>query len=101
MHIHKNDKVKINIGKDKGKTGKVLSVRTKEGKILLEGLNMFKKHVRPKRQGEKGQIVEVPRPVDISNVMLVCSTCGESTRVGFREEGGKKTRYCKKCNALI
>ncbi|MEK7194011.1 MAG: 50S ribosomal protein L24 [Patescibacteria group bacterium] len=101
MKIKKNDTVKIIAGKDKNKTGKVLKVLSAKGKILIEGLNLYKKHVRPKRQGEKGQVVLVPRPIDASNVMLVCSGCGKAARVGFRLEGKNKIRYCKNCRAKI
>lgn len=101
MRIRKNDTIKIITGKDKGKTGKVLKVLLKKNKILIEGLNLYKKHVRPKRQGEKGEIVLVPRPIDASNIMLVCSSCNRAVRVGYRFEGEIKVRYCKKCKAKI
>ncbi len=101
MKIHKGDTIKIITGKDRGKTGKLLKVFPLKNKILIEGLNIYKKHVRPKQQGEKGQTVLVPRPIDISNVMLVCPSCGQAARVGYRLEAGSKKRYCRKCNALI
>ena len=99
MHIHKGDQVKILVGKDRGKTGKVLRVFPEDERVLIEGLNLFKKRVRPKRQGQKGEIVSIPRPLHASSVQLVCSSCKKPSRVGFREEGGKKVRYCKKCGA--
>src|SRR3989344_6644357 len=98
MKIKKGDNIKIIKGKDKGKTGKVLRVLNKENKILAEGLNIFKKHSRPKKQGEKGEIVQVNRPIDVSNAMIVCSACGKTTRVGYRMNNDKKERFCKKCN---
>ena len=101
MKYKKGDTVKIIIGKDKGKTGKIMKSLPKDEKVLIEGLNLYKKHSRPKTQGEKGQVVTVPRPIHISNVALVCSSCGNSTRVGYRFESGTKKRYCKKCNADI
>lgn len=101
MNIHKGDTVKIITGKDKNKTGKVMKVFPKKSRVLVEGLNLYKKHVRPKSQGEKGQTVMVPRPLNVSNVMLVCSVCSQPTRVGFRKEGDNKVRYCKKCSAAI
>lgn len=101
MRIRKNDTVKIIVGKDKGKTGKVLNVLLKENKILIEGLNLYKKNVKPKKQGEKGQIISMPRPINVSNVMIVCPSCGNSTRVGFRFENENKIRYCKKCKVKI
>jgi len=101
MKIKKGDTVKILIGKDNGKTGKVLVVDAKNKKVLVEGLNMFKKHQKPKRQGEKGEIISVARPMNASNVLLVCPRCGQSTRVGYKMEGGKKLRTCKKCKSTI
>lgn len=97
MRIKKGDTVKILTGKDKGKSGKVIKVSLKDGKVTVEGLNLYKKHVRPKRQGEKGEIVQVVRPINVSNVTLVCPHCNKATRVGHRYENDTKTRYCKKC----
>lgn len=101
MKIHKNDTIKIITGKDKGRVGKVLKVFPKKGSILIEGLNLYKKHVRPKKQGEKGEIISVPRPINISNAMLICKGCGKSVRVGQRFEKDKKIRICKQCKAII
>lgn len=86
------------IGKDRLKRGKVLRVFPKNGRVVVEGLNLVKRHQRSRRQGQKGQIVSVPRAVDISNLMLVCKSCGKAARTGFKIlEGGKKVRVCKKC----
>ena len=101
MKIHKGDTIKIIIGKDSGKTGKVLKVIPKKDKILIEGLNLFKKHVRPKKTGEKGQTILVPRPINVSNAMILCASCGRPVKIGYRLEGGKKERICKKCKAKI
>lgn len=101
MKIRKNDTIKILVGKDKNKTGKVLKVSPKENKVLIEGLNLYKKHVRPKKQGEKGQVVSLPRPINVSNVAIVCSSCGRAARIGYKVEGNNKTRVCKKCGAII
>jgi len=101
MKIKKNDTVKIMVGKDKGKTGKILNISLKENKILVEGLNLYKKHVKPKKQGEKGQIISMSRPINISNVMIICPSCGSSAKVGFRFENENKIRYCKKCEVKI
>jgi len=101
MKIHKGDTVEITVGKDSGKTGKVLKIDSKKNKIVVEGLNLAKKHRRPKRQGEKGEIVTVARPLDASKVMLICSNCKKITRVGYEFIGGKKTRYCKKCKTAV
>ncbi len=101
MKLKKGDTVKFLIGKDRGKTGKVLRVDTKEGMVLVEGLHMFKKHVRPKRQGDKGEVVSLARPVNASNVMLVCPSCHAATRIGRKISDGGKSRICKKCKATI
>lgn len=101
MKIKKNDLVKMTAGKDSGKTGKVLAVSPEYGKIVVEGLNMIKKHVKARREGQKGQRVEIARRVDISNVSLVCPKCGKTTRVGYKQEGKKKIRVCKKCSSEI
>jgi large subunit ribosomal protein L24 len=101
MKIKKNDTIKILTGKDAGKTGKVLRAYPTENKIIAEGLNLIKKHKRPRREGEKGQRVELPRKFSVSNVMLVCPKCGKTTRVGYKKEGEKKVRICKKCEGEI
>ncbi|MBN2197817.1 50S ribosomal protein L24 [Candidatus Wolfebacteria bacterium] len=101
MKMKKGDIVKITTGKDKGKTGKILKTLIKKDKILIEGLNLYKKHVRPKREGEKGQMVSVPRPIDISNTALICSSCNQATKIGHRFENKKKVRFCKKCKTTI
>lgn len=88
-------------GKDSGKTGKVLRVLPDEKKIIVEGLNMLKKHNKPRKEGEKGQRIEMPRKIDVSNAMIVCPKCSAATRVGFKAEGEKKVRVCKKCKAEI
>lgn len=97
MKIRKGDTVLIISGKDRGKTGKVLRVLPKERRVVVEGVNFRKKHTRPKRAGEKGQVVALPAPVDLSNVKLICSACGKATRVGYKVAGERKYRVCKKC----
>lgn len=101
MKIKKGDTVLITKGKDGGKSGKVALVIPSSGKLVIYGLNQFKKSVKPKKQGEKGQIISVARPFSASNVLLVCPSCGKGSRVGFKTEGGKKVRVCKKCNGSI
>jgi len=101
MKIKKGDNVLIITGKDKGRTGKIMRALPKEGKVLIEGINLKKKHARPKRQGEKGQIVQVPAAIDVSNVKLICSKCGKATRIGFKIEKENKQRICKKCGQII
>lgn len=101
MKIKKGDNVLIIKGKDRGKVGKVIKALPKENKVVIEGLNLIKKHIKPRRQGEKGKIVEIPRPISISNVKLICSNCNKPTRVGYKFENETKYRYCKKCKQLI
>ena len=99
--IKKNDQVKIITGKDKGKAGKVLHVFPAEGKILVEGLNLVKKYRRPRKEGEKGQRIEVPGKLNVSNAMLVCPKCGKTARIGFKMTNSGKVRTCKQCQAEI
>ncbi|PIR73217.1 MAG: 50S ribosomal protein L24 [Candidatus Moranbacteria bacterium CG10_big_fil_rev_8_21_14_0_10_35_21] len=101
MKIKKGDQVKMLAGKDRGKIGKVLTIFPVEEKLTVEGLNLMKKHVRPKKEGEKGQIVEIPRRVDSSNVMVVCPKCGKNSRIGLRQSKSGKLRICKKCQTEL
>lgn len=108
MKIKKGDTVLVISGKDRGRKGKVLEVLISEGRILVEGLNLRKKHVKPKKQGEKGQIVQLPGPMVSSDVKVICSKCLKPARVGYKIEGlpagrhGKnKYRICKKCNQAM
>lgn len=107
MKIKKGDKVKILAGKDSGKTGKVLQVFPKEGRASIEGLNILIKHLRPQKRGEKGQRIEFPALVDISNLILICPKCGKSSRVSYKtvkaegDSKSRKFRTCKKCGETI
>jgi len=97
MKIHKNDQVLITKGKDRGKRGKVLDVFPKEERIVVEGVNIRKKNAKPKRTGEKGQVIHVPAPLSVANAVLICPKCGQPTRVGCKILEKKKYRLCKKC----
>ena len=99
MNIKKNDNVIMLSGKDRGKSGKVLHVYPEDNKVRVEGLNMLKKHQRPKQQGQKGQIISMERRVASSAVQVVCPQCGNPTRIGHAKQGDVKTRVCKKCKA--
>ena len=101
MKVKQGDNVLIIAGKDKSRTGKIIKAFPKESKILVEGINLKKKHVRPKREGEKGQIVEIPAVLDISNVKIICPKCGKATRVGYKIEKDIKNRICKACKQVI
>ena len=101
MKLKKGDTVLIISGKDKGKKGKILRVLPKSGKVVAEGIFIIKKHVRPKRQGEKGQRIEIPAPIDVSNAKLVCPKCNKAVRIGYKLTEKKKYRVCKKCSQEI
>jgi large subunit ribosomal protein L24 len=101
MKIKKGDNVKILSGKDRGKTGVVLKAMPASDKIMIDGLNVFKKRSKPRKQGEKGQIVAVSRPMPASKVMIICPNCKMPSRIGGRIEGNRNVRYCKKCQATI
>ena len=101
MKIKKGDNVKVISGKDRLKTGTVVLASPDGARITVDNLNMFKKRSKPKKQGEKGQMVLVPRPLNVSKVMLICPNCKNPTRVGYRVEGSRKVRYCKKCKSNI
>jgi len=99
MKIKKDDLVLIVKGKDRGKKGKIIKSIPKENRVIVEGINLVKKHLKPKRGGEKGQIIEKPQPLYVSNVKLICPICKKPTRVGYTLENNKKKRMCKKCKA--
>jgi len=111
VKLKKGDNVIMLGGKDRGKTGKVsvvFSVRqrlikgaSEESKVVVEGLNLIKKHVRARKQGQKGQIISKERSVSVSSVALICKSCGKQTRVGYKITGESKARVCKKCGAEV
>jgi len=101
MKIKKNDQVLIISGKDQGKKGKVLEVFPSAEKIMVENINLVKKHRKPRRQGEKGQMIEIAKPLSVSNVKLICPKCSEATRVGYKVIEKEKFRICKKCGQEI
>ena len=101
MKLKKGDNVKIISGKDRGKIGKITLALPKEGKIVVEGVNIKKRHLRPRKQGQKGQVIQISAPFSVSNAMIVCPNCKKTTRIGKKEAGSKKSRICKKCNADI
>lgn len=97
MNIKKGDIVIIKTGKDLGKKGKVLRTQPMIEKIVVEGVNVRKKHKRARKSNEKGQVVEMPFPIAVSNALVFCVTCGKGVRLGSKEIKGKKTRVCVKC----
>ena len=102
IHIKKDDKVKIIAGKDKGKIGKVLKVFREKERILVENINIVKRHTRPSAQQRQGGIVESEAPIRWSNAMLMCNKCMAPVRVKMQQlEDGKKVRVCRKCSEII
>ena len=99
MKIKKGDTVKVIAGKDKDKEGKVISVDRKNGRVLVEGVNMLTKHTKPSASNQEGGIIHQEGPIDASNVMYVHK--GKSTRVGFKMDGDKKVRYAKSTGEVI
>jgi len=101
MKIRKGDNVIVKVGADRGKTGKILHVYPSIGKVLIEGVNIKKKHQKSRRAGQKGQMIEKPSPVHHSNVMLVDPKKNVGTRIGISREGGKVIRIARKSGAII
>ena len=98
VHVKTGDTVVVLSGKDKGKKGKVLAVSPKEGKVIVEKINIVSKHVKPRRMGEPGGIIKAEGAMYASKVQIVCPTCKEATRIGHSFDAkGKKIRVCKKC----
>lgn len=100
MKIKKGDKVKVLLGKDRGKEGTVEFVLAKEGRVFVGGVNLYKRHIK-KVKDTKGAIIDIPKPIDVSNVALVCPSCNKVTRVGYKVNGKVKVRVCRKCGKEI
>lgn len=101
MKLLKGDNVVMLSGKDRGKKAKILAVFAESGKVVVEGLNMIKRHTKARKQGQSGQIVSKERAVSAASVAIICKACGKVTRVGYSMEGDKKTRICKKCKSTV
>ena len=101
MRIKKGDTVKILSGNDKGKTGEVIDVIPKTEKIIVKGVNIRKKHVKPRKQGEEGGIISVECAIHSSKANVVCKKCNKATKVGYVMEKDEKVRVCKKCGAKL
>lgn len=99
--LRKGDEVKVVIGKDKGKSGKIEKVFAKEEKVLISGVNQYKRHLKARSQTQPSEIITITKPLPIANVQLVCSKCHLLTRVGFMLENNKKVRVCRKCQQAI
>ena len=102
MHVHREDTVVVLAGKDRGKKGRVLKIINKTEKVLVEKINMVKRHTRPSQELPQGGIVEKEAAIHVSNLQVVCSKCGKATRVSHKIlSSGKKTRVCKKCGEIL
>lgn len=101
-HVKKNDTVKVIAGKEKGKTGKVISVIPKKDRVIVEKVNFIKRHMKPRGAAGQGGIVEKEGSIHMSNVMIVCPRCESAVRVGYKAmEDGNKVRTCKKCGEIV
>ncbi len=101
MKIKTGDQVKILSGKDRGKKGKVMRCLPQSFQIVVEKVNIVKKHRKPKRRNEKGERISLPMPIDISNAQLICPKCNKPARIGYKKLKNGKIRICKKCQAEI
>ncbi len=101
MKVKKNDTVLVLTGKDAGKTAKVLVALPKDNKVVVDGINVQKKHKKARSAQEVSSIVNQSGPIDASNVLVVCPVCNKATRVAYKMEGDKKVRVCKKCGAVL
>ena len=98
--IRKDDTVQVIAGKDKGKRGTIVKVVTKKDAVIVSGINIVKKAMRKRSQQDQGGIVEIEAPINISNVAIVCKKCGP-TKIGYKIDGDKKTRVCRKCGEKL
>ena len=89
------------IGKDRGRDGKIERVYTKQNRVMISGINVYKKHIKKSEQFPKGGVAELPRPISAANVALICSKCEKPTRIGFEIAKNKKYRICKKCDSRV
>lgn len=101
MKLLKGDLVKVVAGKDSGKTGKVERVFVKTAKVVVEGVNQYKRHIKARMQGQKSEIITITKALPVSNVVLICPKCKKETRVGYKVLKDSKSRVCKKCNKEI
>ena len=100
MKIRRGDRVRVLTGKDRGKEGEVMRAIPAEGRVIVDGVNIAKRHTRATRQTQQGGIIDKDMPMPVSNVAIVCGGCGKATRVGYRfDDQGRKVRICRKCQA--
>lgn len=101
MKLKKGDEIKVVLGKDKGKTGKVERVFAKEDAVLVGGVNQYKRHMKARSQGQTSEIVTITKPMNVAKVQLICPKCKKITRVGYKMEKDVKVRVCRKCGKEI
>lgn len=101
MKLQKGDEIQVVAGKDKGKTGKIEALFPKLGKVIVTGINQYKRHTKARSQNQPSEIVTITKPLPVSNIQFVCPKCKLITRIGFISENEKKVRICKKCGQLI
>ena len=101
VKIKKGDKVQVLSGNDKGKTGEILEIIPSTQKVIVKGVNIRKKHVKPRKAGEEGGIIPSEYPIHSSKVNVVCPKCGKASKIGYVIDDGKKVRVCKKCGAKL
>ena len=101
MKLRQGDNVIVLSGNDKGKTGEILEIIPSTQKVIVKGVNIRKKHVKPRKAGEEGGIIPSEYPIHISKVNVVCPKCGKASKIGYVIEDGKKVRVCKKCGAKL
>lgn len=101
MKLKKGDQIKVVMGKDRGRKGKITKIIPKAQKVLVAGINTFKKHLKPQGEKKPGGIIDVVKPLPTSNVALICPKCGKITRIGYQIVKESKLRICKKCKAAI
>lgn len=110
MKFKKGDEILVTVGKDRGKKGKIEKVFPREHAVLVAGINIYKRHMKPRGQGKPGGIIDITKPLDVGKVALICPRCGKPTRIGYQKLGGvsvpqeigeKKVRICRKCGGTI
>jgi len=101
LHVKKGDNVLIIAGKDKNKTGNIITANPSDNTVVVSGVNIISKHQKPKKAGEKGGINKHEGKINVSNVQIICPVCGKATRIAMKLDGDKKVRTCKKCGASL
>lgn len=101
MKLKKGDEIIVTAGKDRGKKGKIEKVFPRQNKVLVAGINIYKRHLKPRGQGKPGGIIDITKPLPLGNVALICPKCGQKTRVGYEIRTKVKVRICKKCKETI